>query len=324
MKTVSVILPCYNEEAVLPLYFKAVDPIIKGVKDYSFEFILVNDGSKDNTLSVMKAIYDSRDDVTIVNLSRNFGQNPALTAGLTTSTADYVIMMDCDLQDPVRLIPEICAKFTDGYEVVSPHRACRETDTRFKRNTAAFFYRFTNSLEGKEVLPPNVNCFRGLSKRAVEKILALPEKDRLLVNEIPLVGFRTCLIDFEREKRLAGKSKYNIKKMVNYAFDIISSGTSKPLYEPVKFGAVLSVLFGIVFLVLLVFYLLGCTDVLLFDYPTLGIFLILSAVFFVGSILVFLIGILSLYVHNILINTRDRPTFCIDYVYSKDDKKKDE
>lgn len=324
MKTISIIIPCYNEETVLPFYFEAVDKILPTIEGYRIDFILVNDGSKDGTLSVMQKIYRERDDVNIVNLSRNFGQNPALTAGLASSKSDYVIMMDADLQDPVTMIPRICEKFSEGYEVVNPHRAQRQTDTLFKRNTAAFFYRFTNSLEGKEVLPSNVNCFRGLSRRAVDRIMALPEKDRLLVNEIPLVGFKTCQIDFEREKRKAGKSKYNIKKMVNYAFDIISSGTAKPLYFPIKAGALSSLFFLGSSLLLLVFYFLGHYQVLSFDIQPLIIFLILSFVFFGISVLLFFIGLLGIYLHNVVINTRDRPTYCIDYLYRKEDKEKDE
>lgn len=318
MKTVQIVIPCYNEESVLPLYFEAIDPVLKEIPDYEVGFVLVNDGSKDGTWNVMDEIRRKRTDVTIVNLSRNYGQNPALTAGLSVTTADYVIMMDADLQDPVVLVKEICQKFSEGYDVVSPHRASRETDTKFKRDTAALFYHFTNRIEGKQVLPPNVNCFRGLSRRAVDAILALPEKDRLLVNEIPLVGFRGCQIDFRREQRAAGKSKYNVNKMINYAFDIISSGTAKPLYLPIKAGAVLTAFFAFTSLVLLVFYFLGVYGVLSFFVSPLTIFLILSFVFLGFSLLLFVIGILALYLHNVLINTRNRPTFVIDEVLVSD------
>lgn len=322
MKTVSIILPCYNEETVLPYYFEAVDKVLPTIEGFSFDFILVNDGSKDKTLETMEKLYQERNDINIVNLSRNFGQNPALTAGLASSKSDYVIMMDADLQDPITMISKICDKFAQGYDVVNPHRASRKTDTRFKRNSAAFFYRFTNSLEGKEVLPSNVNCFRGLSRRAVDRIMALPEKDRLLVNEIPLVGFKTCQTDFEREKRRAGKSKYNVKKMVNYAFDIISSGTTKPLYLPIKAGAILTAFFSFAFVMLLLFYFLGHFQVLTFDIQPLVLFLILAGIFLGVSILLFFIGILALYLHNVVINTRDRPTYCIDYIFRKEDKEK--
>lgn len=320
MKTVQIVIPCYNEEPVLPIYFDAVDPVLKEIQGFEVGFVLVNDGSKDKTWEVMNDLRHKRKDVTIVNLSRNYGQNPALTAGLTVSTADFVIMMDADLQDPVTLIKEICDKFSEGYDVVSPHRTSRETDTKFKRDTAALFYRFTNGLEGKQVIPPNVNCFRGLSRRAVDAILALPEKDRLLVNEIPLVGFKSCQIDFKREERAAGKSKYNVNKMVNYAFDIISSGTAKPLYMPIKIGAILSVFFAFSTFVLMIFYFLGIYEVLYFYVEPLRLFLILSAIFFGFSVLLFFLGVLALYLHNVLINTRGRPTFVIDTVLSSSEK----
>ena len=176
MKTVSIIVPCYNEEQSLPLYFEAVDNVLKDVKDYDVDFILVNDGSKDKTQEVIEDLYNKRDDINYVRLSRNFGQNPALTAGLDASTSDYVIMMDADLQDPVELITAILEAFSQGYEVVSPHRTSRETDGWFKRVTAGAFYKFVNRLEGKQIVPENVNCFRGLSEESSIPSKSFPKR----------------------------------------------------------------------------------------------------------------------------------------------------
>ena len=176
MKSISIILPCYNEEEALPLYFQNVDPIIKEIKDYNFNFILVNDGSKDKTLEVMNELYQKRDDIEIVNLARNFGQNPAIYAGLSVCDSDFTIVMDADLQDPVELIKTITEKFSEGYDVVSPHRANRKSDTWFKRTTAGLFYKFVNAIEGKKVIPENVNAFRGVSRRVVKLFNELPNK----------------------------------------------------------------------------------------------------------------------------------------------------
>ena len=321
MKTLTIVLPCYNEEEALPLYFKAVDPIIKTIENYKVDFVLVNDGSKDKTLEVMNQLYTSRDDITIVSFSRNFGQNPALSAGLHHAKGDYVIMMDVDLQDPVELIVDICNKFDEGYEVVSPHRSNRKEDSWFKRTTAKMFYKFINKLEKKEVIPENVNCFRGLSRRAVDAINALEEKDKLLINEIPLVGFKTCQIDFIRAKRVAGKSKYQLDKLFTHAFNVISSGTTRPLYFPIKFGALTSCFNLVAFLTFLVFFILGqIGTVNAFAYQWVATVFITSAVLLGMSLIIFFIGIVSLFLHNILINTRNRPTYIVDQVCRPEDK----
>ena len=315
MKKVSIIIPCYNEEEALPLYFEAVDPIISKIEGYTFDFVLVNDGSKDKTLEVMNDIYMKRNDVTAVNETRNYGQNAAFTAGLLSATGDHVIMIDVDLQDPVDLIPKICEKFTEGYEVVNPHRSNRKEDSWFKRTTAGIFYKFINFLEGKEVIPENVNCYRGLSRRAVDAINALEEKDRFYVSLIPLVGFKTTSIDFTRQKRTVGKSKYSLSKLFNHAFNLISTTTAKPLYFPIKFGAISSCVcfvFSVLFIILFCCLTRG-------NFAHLLMFFIFLLGFF-ASIIIFFIGINSLYMHNILINTRNRPTTNIETVFRPEDK----
>lgn len=322
MKTVQIILACYNEEESLPIYFREVDKVIKDIENYSFSFILVNDGSKDKTFDVMKQLYDDRDDISIVNESRNFGQNSAITAGLKSFDADYAIIMDCDLQDPVEVIKQICEKFDQGYEVVDPHRASRKEDSFFKRTTAGMFYKFINKLEGKKVIPENVNAFRGMTKRVVDCINRLPEQDRYYQTIIPLVGFKSAQVDFVRAKRSAGKSKYSVSKLFNHAFNIISTATDKPLYLPIKFGAVFSIIFLIVSLTFLVFFILnlcGILNVGVFPLITV-ICLILSTILFVGSLIIFFIGIIGLYQHNILINTRNRDNVIVDKVYMQKDK----
>lgn len=317
MKKVSVVLPCYNEEESLPLYFKAVDPILKKITDYTFDFVLVNDGSKDKTYEVMKKLHEERKDITVVNESRNYGQNAAFTAGLMVAKGDYVIMMDADLQDPVELLISICEKFSEGYDVVNPHRASRQTDSYFKRTTAGIFYRFINRLEGKNVIPENVNCFRGLSRKAVDALLSYPEKDRYYVAMVPLIGLKNCNIDFVRQKREAGESKYNISKMFNYAFNLISTTTAQPLYFPIKFGAISSGFSFVGMLVSLVLWILSLVDVLPWDELYTRVALIVFSIFFASFLVIFFIGIVCLYLHNILINTRGRPTTTIDEVLEK-------
>lgn len=323
MKTVSVVIPCYNEEEALPLYFKAIEPIIEQIKDYKLDFVLVNDGSKDDTLRVMEELYNQRNDITIVNESRNYGQNAAISAGFKQAKGDYVIIMDVDLQDPVEVIPLICEKFTEGYEVVNPHRSSRKEDTWFKRTTAGLFYRFENMIEKKKIIPENVNCFRGVSRRVVDTINALPESDRFYVSLVPSVGFKTCQIDFVRAKRDVGTSKYNLENLFNNAFNIISTSTSRPLYTPVKVGFLGTGFFFVTSLILLILYILGECKVMP-DYELIKTFMFISIIFFGVFLIIFFIGILALYLHNILINTRGRPNHIIDYVKRPEDKEKND
>lgn len=313
MNTISIILPCYNEEESLDLYFKEVDNYLKSIEDFSFNFILVNDGSTDKTLDVIKRLYDNRDDISYISLSRNFGQVPALLAGLDYSKSDYVIMMDVDLQDPLSLIGEIVSKFKEGYEVVNPHRTNRLKDGFIKRKTASFFYKFINKLEGKTVVENNVNCFRGLSKRVVDEIKNSPEKDKYLLGIIKYVGFKTCTIDFKREERQTGQSKYNLKKMTKYALDNISSTTSNPLYYAIKFTAFILPLSICFFISMLVLFILSYPSIdIITNYSLYSILFIISCCLLFSSVILLFISIISIYLHNILINTRNRKTYIIE------------
>lgn len=323
MKTISVIIACYNEEESLPLYFKAADEALVSLKDYQLEFVLVNDGSKDHTLEVMEKLYQERADITIVNESRNYGQNAAFSAGLASCRGDYAIFMDADLQDPVTMIPIIAEKFMEGYDVVNPHRVNRMKDSYFKRKTAGLFYKIINRLEGKKVIPENVNCFRGISRRVIDAINNLTEKDRYLLSEIPLAGYKTCTIDFSRQERQAGISKYNISRMVRYALDNMSSATAYPLYLPIRFGLSSLAVWSFVSLVLVILYGVSYAG-LLSGYEAIKVTMLLSFLFLATSLIILFIGILGVYLHNILINTRNRPTYFIDFVKRQEDKKQQE
>lgn len=318
MEKISIVIPCYNEEEAIEIYFSKIDEYINKIEDFKFEFVLVNDGSKDKTLDILKRIHSKRDDVTIVNLSRNFGQMPAISAGLYTCKGDFAIIMDADLQDPLYMIEKIAAKFKEGYDVVNPHRIDRKKDSSLKRNTAGFFYKFVNKIEGKKIIPENVNCFRGLSRKAIDEILKMKERDRYLLAEIPYIGFKVCTIDFSREERICGKTKYNLKKMTRYALDNISAITSSPLYSIIKFGALSSLLTFVNFLVMLILFI--CSNHLPMNQIIFMTLFIVSMILLCSSIIIFFIGVIGVYLHNILINTRERENFIIDEVITPKDK----
>lgn len=318
MKLVTIVTPCYNEEKTIPIFLSTLDPILSSIEGYKFQYLFVNDGSKDKTLEVLEEAYSKRDDITIVNESRNFGQEPALFAGLKSAKGDYVICRDCDLQDNPAILPEICKKFTEGYDIVNPHRADRKKDSFLKRTTAARFYNFINKVEGREAFPKNVNLFRGLSRRAVDTILSLPESDRHLRVEYAYIGLKSVKIDFVRGKRSAGETKYNVQALFNHAFNQLSSGTSRPLFLPTLFGAFLTGFNLLGFITFLILFILQNCHVLFGGWIT-PLFLVFS-IFLARSILIDFLAVARLYEHNILLNTRNRPTTIIDYVKRPEDK----
>jgi glycosyltransferase involved in cell wall biosynthesis len=325
MKKVTIVCPCYNEEETIPKFFDAVDPILRDIEDFQFDFVLVNDGSSDGTLAAMQKEYSQRDNITFLSLSRNFGQNPALEAGLKEATGDFVITMDIDLQDNVSLIPQICAKFREGYDVVSPHRADRKKDSLLKRGMAKLFYKFINTIEGRKFLPENVDCYRGLSRKALEVLNSLPEKDVYEINNYAFLGFKTCIVDFSRPKRSGGKSKYSSQRLFLHALNVISSGTSNPLYWAITAGVILLCVSALSFIVLLVFVILGLNGILMapesFLFLQLQLWMIVSLLLFFLSLILCAVGINGIYQHNILINTRQRPSYIIDSVARPADKK---
>lgn len=319
MKTVTIITPCYNEEETIPLFVKNLDPILKGIQGYRFEYLFVNDGSKDGTLAVREKLYQERNDVTIVSESRNFGQESALYAGRKSAKGDFVIRRDCDLQDSPDILPLICGKFSEGYDIVNPHRANRKKDSFLKRCTAGRFYKFINFVEGKDSFPKNVNLFRGLSRRALDLLLSLPESDRHLMVEYAYIGLKTAHIDFVRGKRSVGKSKYNVKALFNHAFNQLSSGTSRPLFLPCFFGAFSTLFNGLGFFVFLILFILEQAKVIYGSY-IIPLFLVFS-LFLARSFIIDVLAVARLYEHNILLNTRNRPTTIIDFVKRPEDKK---
>lgn len=320
MKNVDIILPCYNEEDTIPLYFEAVDPVLKDVKGFAFRFVFINDGSKDRTLDVLEKFRKERNDVSYISLSRNFGQDAAIYAGLEQSKADYVISMDVDLQDNVTLLPRIVEKLEEGYDVVNPHRSDRSDDSFFKRITSDAFYDFFNRLEGRKIIPSNVNCYRGLSRKALDALLSCKQTDRYVMIDYNFIGMKTCFLDYKREKRSAGKSKYSFKKLVKHAFDILSVGSSAPAYLPLKAGVFSFAFFLLSSLTLGMLYLLGYFSVLP-PYGEIRLAFLISSLLLAFSFVLLNLGIVGVYLKNILINTRKKPAFLIEKVVPEKGKK---
>jgi polyisoprenyl-phosphate glycosyltransferase len=310
MKKISIVVPMYNEEKVVDLFFSAIDRVLSTITTYTFELVVVNDGSRDQTLQLLLAQQQQRPNLKIVNLSRNFGHEPAVAAGIKTATGDAIIPMDADLQDPPELISELLAQFEQGFDVVNAKRKTRHEDTFLKRFTAIQFYRFIARLSGKVKIPHNVGHYRLISRRVADEVIRLSERNRVFRIEVPFVGFKTTEVLFDRPKRIAGQTHYNFKSMVKLAIDSITSTTSVPLIWPTYVAIFWEVIVGLSIIAQAVLFFLIQLD------PIVHIIWLVGNVIGIAFILLFyVLAIMSLYISRVFIETQNRPFFVIDHVY---------
>ncbi|HOJ45537.1 MAG TPA: glycosyltransferase family 2 protein [Bacilli bacterium] len=315
MKLISIVVPMYNESPVVDIFFKKINEVLSAIKDYRFEIVVVNDGSKDNTLELLKKQQRHQENLVIVNLSRNFGHEPAVAAGLKVATGEAIIPMDADLQDPPDLISELLKKFEEGFEVVNAKRASREDDSFMKRTTAKYFYAIIGKISGKVKIPNNVGHFRLISRRVADEVNRLSEKNRVFRIEVPYVGYKTTEVLFKRPKRAGGESHYNYKSMFKLAGDAIASSTSTPLNWPLKFTVMFSVIFGMSVIAQLLLFILGITGVMtpLADVAHLA-WLTINIVALLFLFTMFFLSVMALYLARVFIETQNRPFFVIDEV----------
>lgn len=300
----------YNEEKVVSIFFAAINQVLTTLPEYQFEIVVVNDGSKDRTWELLKTQQSKQSNLVLVNLSRNFGHEPAVAAGIKTATGDAIIPMDADLQDPPTLIKDLLVQFEAGYEVVNAKRKGRHEDSFFKRFSAIKFYQFVAKLSGKIKIPQNVGHFRLISRRVADEVNRLSERNRVFRIEVPFVGFKTTEVLFDRPKRAAGETHYNLKSMLKLAVDAITSTTSVPLVWPMQ----------IFFLTLGFLGVSAVTQLTLFFILTLSetvhlIWLLGNVMLLLFVFLFFVLSILALYLSRVFIETQNRPFYVIDQVY---------
>ena len=312
-KKLSIVAPMYNEEEMAPIFYDVLSKIMDDIKDrYDSELVLVNDGSKDKTLEILKDLRSKDSRIHIVSFSRNYGQEPAVTAGVKVAHGDAVIIMDADLQDPPELIYDLLKYFEEGYEVVNAKRVDRKKDTFMKRFTAEQYYNVIYKLSGKIRVPKNVGNFRLISRRVVDILNALPEKNHVFRVMVPYVGFKTKEVEFVRPARPKGETKYNFKSMFRLAGDSITSSSLRPLIWSFKFGLVLCPLSLISLLISIVSYILGANNVDFFNRLDNGLFISVSLIIFLFSMLFIFVGIASQYIGRIFTEVQNRPLYFID------------
>ncbi len=224
---ISIVVPMYNEEEVAMEFYNRVTAVLKNTL-LPYEIIIVNDGSRDKTLDIIMNLMENDEHIKIINFSRNFGHQAAITAGIENATGDAIITIDADLQDPPEVIIDLINEYKNGYDIVYAKRKSRKKDTFFKRYTAQIYYKILNKLSDIKI-PENVGDFRLISKRVQEVFVKLPEKDRYIRGIFAWMGFKQAIVEFDRQPRFAGKTKYPLSKMIKLAMSGIIGFSTKPL-----------------------------------------------------------------------------------------------
>ena len=302
---ISIVVPCYNESDGLCQFHDRLSRALQTLRTRA-EIIYVNDGSSDDTRDIIEFLQSSDGRVGSIELSRNFGKEAALTAGIDHARGDAVIVIDADLQDPPESVPDMVAAWQQGYDVVAMKRADRSSDTLFKRLSAAWFYRVLSRLSAVAI-PENVGDFRLLSRRAVDALKAMPERNRYMKGLFAWVGFETIEIEYRRDARLAGDSKLPFLKLVGLALDGITSFSIAPLRLASLAGALVAVgtlLYGVFVMV----------STLFFGNPVAGFPTLIVMISFLGGVQLMAIGLLGEYIGRLLIESKRRPLYIIDSV----------
>lgn len=326
MKKISIVTPMYNESAMVDKYFEAVAKIADENPNYGFEFVVVNDGSKDDTYDKILAWTKKRNDITAVCLSRNFGQEPAVWAGIGYASGDAAIVMDCDMQDPPELVTDLIAKWEEGFDVVNAKRVDRSVDSAFQRNTAKFYYKTLNKLSYKVKYPENVNNFRLVSRRVIDTVTAYPSKEKLFRNAVAQAGFKTAEVEFVRNPRLDGESHVNAKSMVRLSLQGIADAGVKPLDYSFFTSIVFMIIGGLLTLAAVVLAITDACGVFIrfVHTPLFLVLTVISTAILICGVLLLFIGILSFYTGKTYTEVKARPMFTVSEVVSATRKSDEE
>lgn len=301
MKKISILVPCYNEEKSLPLFYQEIRKLTDNVRDYKWEVLFVNDGSKDHTLSIIKALRVADPKISYVNLSRNFGKERAMLAGFDYATGDCVIIMDADLQDPPELIPQMLHYWEEGFKDVYAKRNNRGKESWLRKKFSLLFYRILAQTTRFDILQ-NVGDFRLLDRQCIESLKKIRETERYTKGLFCWIGFEKKEIVFDRADRVAGSSNWSFWSLLNLAIEGITSFTTTPLRFATIFGALIAVI-AFCFII----YYIGKT--LIIGDPVQGFTTLVSISLFMGGANLLAIGVMGEYVGRIFNETKNRPTY---------------
>ena len=305
MKKISVIVPMYYEEKVAEECYKRLTTCLQKLTDYTYEIIVIDDGSKDKTLEILENIASKDDKVKVISFSRNFGHQAAVTAGLKHVSGDAIIIIDADLQDPPELIPQMIQLWEQGNEIIYAKRKKRKGESPFKLLSAKLFYQILNALSDTEI-PKDTGDFRLVDRKVVDTINNMPEHNKFLRGLFSWVGYKQIPFEYEREERFAGKTKYPLRKMLKLASDGIISFSTKPL----KLVGLLGFISIVISILILIYALLSYF--LKLNQLSAGWTSLMVAITFFAGVQLLSIWIMSEYIGRIYDETKQRPQFIIN------------
>ena len=303
MKKVTIIIPAYNEEESLPLLYDRLNKVISELKEYEFEMLFINDGSKDKTIEIIKSFRKQDKRVSYVDFSRNFGKEIAMIAGLDYAKGDCVIFIDADLQDPPELIPELIKYWEQGYDDVYAKRRSRKGETFIKKFTSKMYYKILQSVTRVEI-QKDTGDFRLLDRRCVNALKQLRETQRCSKSMFSWIGYNKKEVLFDRDPRVAGKTKWNYKKLIDLAIDGITSFTTSPL----RISTYLAIPTFLALVVYFVYVIIKCITQ---NVAVQAFQAIILLILFFSGIQIMLFGIMGEYLGRIFNETKNRPLYFI-------------
>ena len=305
MEKISVVVSCYNEEKALPLFYEEMERVRK--KDFEgiveFEYIFVNDGSKDNTLKIIKELNQKDPKVRYISFSRNFGKEAAMYAGLEAAEGDYVTLMDADLQDPPALLKQMYDAINEGYDSVGTRRVTRKGEPPIRSFFARMFYKIINKMSNIEMVD-GARDYRLMKRQVVDAILSLKEYNRYSKGLFSFVGFDTKWIEYENVERVAGETKWSFWKLFKYALEGITAFSTTPLI----FSSIIGLIFCVVAFIAIIFIIV---KTLIYGDPTAGWPSMACIIVFVSGIQLFTIGIIGQYLSKTYLEVKKRPIYII-------------
>ena len=305
MKKIAIVVPCYNEQEAIPYFYEEVNKVSNTMRDKTeFEFLFVNDGSKDDTLKVLRELSKKDERVKYISFSRNFGKESAMYAGLKEAAGDYVAIMDADLQDPPALLPEMFDTLEKGeYDCVATRRVTRKGESKIRSFFARLFYKIMNLISNTEVVD-GARDFRLMSRQMVNAILEIGEYNRFSKGIFGFVGFNTKWLEYENIERVAGKTKWSFWKLLLYALDGFTAFSTKPL----NISTFVGILFCLISLIMIIFII--CKTLIFGDsvggWPSLA-----CIVLFVGGVQLFCTGIMGEYLSKTYLEVKNRPIYIV-------------
>lgn len=312
-KLLSVIVSCYNEEETITIFYKEICKVSKEMKYIDFEFIFINDGSRDNTLNVIKDLNKKDKRVKYLSFSRNFGKEAAMYAGLVSSRGDYITLMDADLQDPPSLLEKMYKLITEeGFDCVGTRRVTRRGEPQIRSFFARMFYKLINKMSNVELVD-GARDYRLMTRQMVDAILSLKEYKRFSKGLFSFVGFKTKWLEYENIERVAGETKWNFWKLFIYAVDGITSFSTVPLVISAVVGFIFCFLSFIMILVIII-------RTLVFGDPVSGWPSLVCIIFMVSGIQLFCLGIMGQYLANTYLETKNRPIYIVKESNIDDEK----